>query len=85
MFGEAVRGKSNTEHREKLALDWSDGLWFGRSTANDDRLILAKDGVIRTQTMRRKPAEQQFEKKLFDQVLGVSARQPARQAELLRS
>jgi hypothetical protein len=71
VFGEAVLCKNNVEHREKLALDWSDGLWVGRSTANDEHLVLTKDGIVKSRTVRRKQPEQQVDQQLFDQACGL--------------
>ncbi len=71
VFGEVMLGKNKTEHREKLDLDWFEGLWVGRSATHDEHLLLTSHGVMKSRSIRRKPAEQQFEKRVFDQVRGL--------------
>ncbi len=62
---EVVLGKNNTEHSEKLDLDWSDELWVGRRATNDDlRLLLTSHGVMKTRSIRRKLVEQQSQTSL---------------------
>ncbi len=72
VFGDVALGKNNTDHRKKLDLDWSEG-FPGRTQrdTNDEHLSLTSHGVMKTRSIRRKPAEQQFEKTVFDQVRGL--------------
>eukprot|EP00971_Amphidinium_carterae_P342746 6482167-Amphidinium_carterae.1 len=58
MFGEAVLVHIGAEARHKADLQWTPGIWVGKTSHSDEHIVLrGGGGVITSRSIRRRPAE----------------------------
>ena len=59
-FGECVWYlMPKTKGNDKLSLRWGDGIWLGIREESGEAIIGTRSGVIKTNTLRRKGAEEE--------------------------
>lgn len=59
------------EHREKMSLRWSKGVWLGRAHISDGHLLGTKEGVVTVRAVRRHVDEQKWNAVAVSEVTGT--------------
>ena len=82
-FGETVHFKKIRWSRRmgKLEIPWDVGVYVGYRTSSGEMFIHSRDGVHRTRTVQRLPAEQRWQKQSLDLITKVPMSQDCAKAE----
>ena len=65
MFGESVFAliPDHEVRAAKLTNRWISGCWWGRDASSDEHLVVAKHGLLKRRSVRRKPPGEQWSRR----------------------
>eukprot|EP00959_Pyramimonas_sp_CCMP1952_P000694 13509-Pyramimonas_sp.AAC.1 len=68
-FAEDVLAKKSGVPRDRLTSAWLAGVWLGRSTDADERIVGAALGIVMARAVKKRPEELQWDKGAFDKMV----------------